>query len=239
MRPPRIVIGAVTLGICLAVILFWLGLRNAPKKGDEIWLEVAKAGLQLGVVTIVGGGIAASLKHLEATREQRRQLSDYRLGILRSVVTSYNRIKAVRRILRAHGFRSSAVDNLTAEQVSAFDSQLQHLNEEQLTLEATYRDIEAQPALFTNSACIQSALKTVEEYLHGVIQDWEDHGAEVVAHAPANVLNKMSQLQTFLGSSKLGFKSGAGTPMEMLGKEMGLQLLSVNEAAPKPGSLKP
>ena len=60
MRLPRIVIVAVTLGICLAGILFWLGLRNAPQKRDEIWFEVAKAGLQLGVVAIIGAGIAAS-----------------------------------------------------------------------------------------------------------------------------------------------------------------------------------
>jgi len=234
MRLPRIVIVAVTLGICLAGILFWLGLRNAPQKRDEIWFEVAKAGLQLGVVAIIGAGIAASLKRLEVARDNRRQLSDHRLGILRRVVTSYNRIKAVRRILRAHGFRSPDVGDLTAEQVSVFESQLQRLNEEQLTLEATYREIEAQPTVFANSACIQSTLKTVEEYLHGVI-GWEAYGAEVVAHAPANVLNKMSHLQAFLDSSKLGFKSGAGTPMEMLGKEIGRQVLPANEAAPKTG----
>lgn len=206
----------VIAGLALAVGLVVLGARMVPQNADQIWIEIAKAGTQLGILSIIGGGIAAALRRLESVREERRHLNEYCLSVLRDVTTSYNRIKAVRRILRAFGFNSGTTRPLAPDQVVEFHAQMKSLNEAQLALERLKREVRVRSNVFREHQQLQGALETVEEYVGGVLKDWEKHGIEVVAGAAPAVLTSMGQLQKFLDSSEAGFKESAANPMELL-----------------------
>jgi hypothetical protein len=115
-------VGFITLGVAMGAD--W----------HQIGFEIAKAGAQLAILSVIGGAFAAALKYLESTREERRRLNGYRLSVLRSLTISYNRIKAVRRTLRAFGFDAGNPRPLTVEQVTEFHVQMKSLNEAQLAV---------------------------------------------------------------------------------------------------------
>src|SRR5262245_48011833 len=108
-------IGVVIGGLVLAAGLIALGVQLMHRGSNQIGLEVVKIGLQLGVIAIVGGGIASALKHLESLRENQRMINDYRLNVLRDVTISYNQIKGVRRVLRSLGFNSLTASPLAPD----------------------------------------------------------------------------------------------------------------------------
>ncbi len=96
--------------LVLAAVLFVTALLVAPsskRAQDQFQLEVAKAFVQLAVIAVLGGLVAALLRYVESLREENRRLYDYWASLFREVVTAYNGIKAVRRTLRAWGFKSA------------------------------------------------------------------------------------------------------------------------------------
>jgi hypothetical protein len=107
------------LALAVGVVVF--GAKMAHH--DPIGTEIAKAGMQLAIVTIIGGSITWILRHVERLREEHRSLNEYRLNVLQEVTTSYNQIKAVRRTLRAFGFTAPNTP-LTHDQVMEFRAQM-------------------------------------------------------------------------------------------------------------------
>jgi hypothetical protein len=238
--PIRVMAG----GLALAVALVVFGATMAQlHPRDQIWIEVAKAGLQLGIIVIIGGGITAVLKYseslrtdhqtqLERLRQERRSLNDYRLNVLRNVTTSYNQTKAVRRTLRAFGF-SAPTSALTPEQVIEFRVQMKSLNDAQLALEHLKREAcvrseafrESQEDTFRGSSGIEANLDKAETYIHDVLEDWEKQGVDVVVGAAPAVLASMGKLKGFLDSSDKGFEQGAAEPMRQIQDQIHKQIL--------------
>jgi hypothetical protein len=237
-------IGFVILGLALAIALVVFGAKMAPKLRDQFWIEIAKAGAQLGIISIIGGGIALALRlleslrqedraHLESRREERRILNEYRLNVLRDVTTSYNRIKAVRRTLRAFGFRAPA-SPLTPDQVTEFRSQMKSLNEAQLALERLKREVKVQSDSFCEAEQIRQELETAEKYINHVIEDWEQHAVNVVAGAVPTVITSMRSLQDFLDKPQKGFGKGAADPIESVQNRIRSQTLGKSAATNRP-----
>jgi uncharacterized protein (UPF0335 family) len=212
----KLLTGVVIGGLILAAGLVLFGAKMAHEKGDQIWIEIAKAGVQLGILSIIGGGIAAVLRRLESLREEQRTLNEYRLNVLRDVTTSYNQIKAVRRILRAFGFNSRMTRPLAPDQVTEFHTQMKSLNEAQLALERLKREVVVRSHAFSEYQKLQEALTTVEGYIGDVLKNWEEHGLDIVVGAAPSVLISMERLQGFLDSPEAGFRKGAAEPMDLL-----------------------
>jgi hypothetical protein len=130
------------------------------------------------------------------------------LGVLRNLVESYNRIKSVRRTLRAYGFLKPEVPRpdsrqFTAEQVDAYREQMFVLMEAQLRLEEISREIKAQPQVFEHAEALEVLIRTGESYVNKVIGDWERHGIDVVVGAYAgHTTDAFERLQSFLGHSR-------------------------------------
>lgn len=189
-------------------------------------LEVFKAGLQLVVIGFIGGAVAYLLDRLDSMRRERNQIDEYRLNVLREVISSYNRIKSGRRILRAFGLRSPQGKTLTSEQVAEFVAQMRLLNEAQLSLERIKREVEARPSMFPGKPEISEALRTVEKYIHDVIKDWETHGEAIRAGASGDSFQSLQNLLQFLGSAKCGFGENAARRMDTLEKAIRAQLFT-------------
>jgi hypothetical protein len=204
------IILAFAFAFSVAVALTIIGsIRSSPQRSDP-WLEVAKAGLQLGVIVLVGGAVTYGFKFLDSERNVRARRDEYLLGVIRNLVESYNRVKSVRRTLRAYGFLKPEAPRpdshrFTVEQVDAYRKQMFVLVEAQLRLEEISREIKAQPQVFEHSEALKVLIHTGESYVNDVIGDWEDHGIDVVVGAHAGrTTDVFKHLQHFLGPSRAG-----------------------------------
>jgi hypothetical protein len=224
----NLLIRTVFVGLILASALVGLGAKMAHLSGDQIWNEIAKAGVQLGIITIIGGGVGFALRRVDSIREERREKSqsdleakrkqnEYRLSVLGDITTSYNQVKAVRRTLRALGVMALTAP-LTAEQANKFFAQMKSLNEAQLSLERVKREVDVRRISFEKGDDILCALNKAENYVNEIIKNWEKEGAGVVTGAPPRVMGSFTQLQLFLEKHDKDFDEGIGDPMEKIQK---------------------
>ena len=93
------------LGGALIAVVLVAASQIIPEKPPEVWSEVAKAGVQIGLVGLVASGVTYVLGLATAARDNARRIEAYRLRIFGELVEAYNGVKAVRRTLRALGFR--------------------------------------------------------------------------------------------------------------------------------------
>lgn len=203
--------------LILVAVLVVIALLIAPSsKSADFRLELAKAFVQLAVVTVLGGLVAATVRYVESRREENRRLDEYWADLYREVVAAYNGVKAVRRTLRASGFGSHTADALSADQVEQFRMQMTSLLQSQLSLESVGRELRTRQAADTGDAC--KAINRVESYVHDIIEDWEVHGHKITQGASSTQLDDLERLRSFLGDTDQGFGTNARDPMERLAK---------------------
>jgi hypothetical protein len=227
-------IGVFAVGI---LILGWL---KSLSHHDDLWFELAKTGLTLTAVTVIGTVVNLLTKSADARRasllsaaEERRALQrrrdDVRVQVLRDIISCYNEVKSVRRNLRALGL-CEPKGPLTEDQVIGMRLQMARLNEAQLMFEALKRGTKGtQP--FDAIEDIHSALEQVEKYLNnglgdwdpgvhpeqgGILEEWQVRSGRLVANTPANELNDLVSLQVFVGPQEGGFEEYLSTPLDKI-----------------------
>jgi hypothetical protein len=174
--------GALVIALALIIV----GVVFADHKRPDLAFEAAKAGIQLGVITIVGAAITQGLKgfndsrerrlkRLDIDREERQRMNEYRLGVFRDTVDAYNEVKRVRRLLRAAGLGGDAA-TVSAEQLATYESGMEALNKAELALEKIGREVGAQQAAFAHAWTQIEGLKTSQDYLRQVLAVWERGG---------------------------------------------------------------
>jgi hypothetical protein len=173
--------------LVVAVALIVVGVVLADCKRPDLAFEAAKAGIQLGVITIVGAAITQGLKgfndsrerrlkRLDIDREERRRMNEYRLGVFRDTVDAYNEVKRVRRLLRAAGLGGAAAAPVSTVQLATYESGMEALNKAELALEKIGREVGAQQAAFAHAWSQIEGLKTSQDYLRQVLAVWERGG---------------------------------------------------------------
>ena len=103
---PRLVLATFLVAALCAVALIVIGGTFSSGHSNDLWFELAKGGVQLLTIVILGGAVAAAFRSLDARRDDRRRLDEYRAAFVHELLDAYRRIKAVRRSLRASGLRS-------------------------------------------------------------------------------------------------------------------------------------
>lgn len=142
---------------------------------DEFWLEVARAGVQVLAVVVIGGAVAAAWRYLEQERsdqqkrladerERQRQLHEQQLAVFRQIVESYNEVKAIRRTLRSIGLRE-ATGTMSETQVGGFRELMMRLNLVQLAFEALKRELGETDFFKEDTAEIVKRLYYIESHL--------------------------------------------------------------------------
>jgi hypothetical protein len=182
------------------------GAISADGKGSDVALEVAKAGLQLGAIIVLGFVVTEALKvvndererrgkeadaererrakeadaererrakQADVEREERQRLNEYRMVLFRETVDAYNRVKAVRRALRAIGMDRLRDALPSQEQLAVFDREMRTLNEAELALERIEREVTAQRETFPHASSQINDLNTAQNYLRNVLTVWE------------------------------------------------------------------
>jgi hypothetical protein len=173
----------------IAVIGAWLAHLTPDQDNwlDDLWLDVAKAGVQVVAVGVLGGALAAIWQNIRARREREIERNDKIRAELASLVALYNDVKAVRRILRSLGLdlktypereqeqiRQSAV--LTEEQARGFHAQMLILSGLQLGFEAKVKQFGQTNFLDDETGKVVEALGRIEEHLNQVLDLWERSG---------------------------------------------------------------
>ena len=180
-----------------------------PEKPPDIWPELLKAGVQIGLVGLVASGVTQMLGFA-------RDLREYRLRIFTELADSYNGIKAVRRTLRGLGFRQpSAGDQLTAEQADKYFDEMQSLIASQLALERINRELATRSDRFRfrSERTVGEQVRIVEEHIHALIKEWEDYGPKIVKGAGAECVRDRILLQAFLEAKSPSFKRNVANPL--------------------------
>jgi hypothetical protein len=192
-------------GLAAAAIASALALRTSDTWLDDLWKEVANAGVQVVAVGVLGGLLAATWKDREADRaslekalegeraarekalEAERAAREKIRTELMTIVGLYNRVKGVRRTLRSHGLDLRARNRadypvdpdvaLTARQVRAFRHQMRALTSLQLEFESKVRQFGQTNLLGEDTNNVVRCLDQIESFLNDVLKHaWEQRG---------------------------------------------------------------
>jgi hypothetical protein len=183
-----VLVGALVAAAALGIAAVVKGMLETDLD-DEFWLEVAKAGVQVLAVVVIGGAVAAAWRYLEEERggeqkrladeqEHRLQLHEQQLDVFRQIVQSYNEVKAIRRTLRSIGLRD-ATGAMTEAQVRSFHDLMLRLNVVQLAFEALKRELGETDLFKEDTAEIMKGLYKIESHLNDVLQIWEINGSSI------------------------------------------------------------
>jgi hypothetical protein len=207
----RITIGAIAFAAVLVAGIVAIALWVVPDRREDIWVDLARAGIQLVVIIGLGGVVSSVLRGAEASRDRRRQRDERRFAIFEQLVTAYHRLKFVRRNLRMVGIRSQP-DVLRAEQIEALRTGMQTITEVQLTLEEVLRSLDAR-SVFDNATAIRDHLGDLGQYVGRLVDEWERHGKCFWVDHQTRKVSELRALQRFLGPAKDDFRPHAAEPL--------------------------
>ncbi len=195
--------GAAIIGIGLLVV----GLALVDER-QTVYVELAKSGLQLLVVGLLGSGLAALWRWNDQRRDLRQARQEVQLALFVRLVKSYNEAKAVRRTLRSLGLAQDS-GSLDQRQVDGFRDQMMLLNQVQLDFEALTREIGEARLFDENSPEILTELHRIERHLNSALQIWEKGGASIDVGTDVSVV--AAGLDGLIGDSAV-FRAGVATP---------------------------
>jgi hypothetical protein len=202
----------------VALLLIDIGAAHAGSHSGDLFFELAKAGIQLLAIVFFGGAVAAAFRSLDARRDDRRRLDEYRASMVGELLDAYHRAKAVRRNLRAAGFRGPTSGSIAADQIIELRDQMRRLDDAQLTLEKLAREVETQLTLFhEHGPSISASIRQAEKYLRVVLRDWEKNAPTIKPDAElARVAASLPHLSDFVGSASAdhGLGHSVSKPVE-------------------------
>jgi len=163
--------------------------------------ELTKAGVQLFAVAILGGAVAEAFRSLNAHREEQRRIDEYRAATVDKLFDAYHQSKAVRRALRAAGFRNTGPPSMSTEQAAEFHARMDLLNDAQLALERLANDVrDNHPVFGVQGTEIAVLISNAERYVGHIVDDWQEHGTSVCDGADfAVVMGSLQYTPQFLG----------------------------------------
>jgi hypothetical protein len=209
------------LSIILFIILFisifivsLITLNAKPSIWNEVRLEIVKYLLQLAVVIVIGGIIAALFKTFERSLEesQRREEESRRQAQLRSQTHEdylrrlgilYRTVKASRRILRSCGLATKyqIPESINDSQLKIYAEEMRKINASQLELEGMMLESERLP-VFVDIGNLSGNLHTMEEYLRDIFTEFEEWGPILESlEADKRDFLKLSRLDEFTGTT--------------------------------------
>jgi hypothetical protein len=150
---------------------------------SKILVEIVKHLLELAVVIIVGGAIAAVYKAHESARAARAKEKDELLlkaamrariheDYLKRLGMLYRSVKSSRRRLCAAGLTQLHATHLSADHCNALSAEMGNINDAQLELEGMKIESARLPA-FMDLAGLTGQLYSMEDYLRDLLAEYE------------------------------------------------------------------
>lgn len=213
-------LAAVAVGLAAILIGGWVNGWS-----DELWLEIAKGGVQLLGVGVLGGALTLIWRDVSMRREQKSERNLKILTETASIIALYNQVKAVRRVLRSLGLdlnphkdkqdRPERSESLTAKQARGFHKQMLVLNGLQLEFESKLKQFGQTNIFGKDNPQIVTLLRQIEHHLNGVLSLWEDRGWTIDEGTPLReVSDGLKRL--FLVTGKDDFGPNVSDPIKVV-----------------------
>jgi hypothetical protein len=225
----------VLFGLFLtSAALLWFVLHDA--EANTLKFEIAKAILQLGVVSVIGAIVSLFTFEFQRARQladKEREIDhknlEYREDLLKSTLArmtaAYSAVKKARRLLRARAILSR---DRPAPCVlgKPYDSYMDVVNDAQLEVENLARDIHTSAPAFSDSKSLVAELYAIDFYLGTLISEYENTRGEFEGEEPEKALGELAALQEFIGRAKGGpFKEHVIVPYHKIQKAIREDLL--------------
>lgn len=195
--PAMIVVWLGLTGIVVILLVVWSASPTDDKWSQNLLLEVAKAGIQLLAVGVLGGALGFAWKALATEKEKEAERRAKVRSELLDIVALYNNVKSVRRSLRSIGLDpkynhqynepppSADIDNhgnFTKCQAQDFQEQMRTLNTLQLDFESKKRQFSQTDFLGEETPNVVANLEVIEKHLNKIVKEvWEKGGGAIQA----------------------------------------------------------
>ncbi len=168
--------------VVAAALILWLASTGLV---IDIYTVTYKTALQVFVIVLGGHVLSIVMSKINHEREETRAWDEQRRAIFNALRSSFFDVKRVRRIVRATN--SSADVKYPSSVLSrSYAESMEQINDIQLSLESLAREIESCQVLFKDYAKLQANVDSLEEYLNGMIGEYE-HTHPVVTGEPPRI----------------------------------------------------
>jgi len=202
---------AVLFILSVSVIVV-MGFVIRPQNGT-VEMEVAKSALQVLVVTVIGGLVSLGSLEYQRRRQQEDKERDllridleYREDLLKSTLTramkGYTDVKVARRKFRALGRETRGDPGKVYVVAAEYDAHMEAINRAQIDFENLVRDVETSEHAFRRPADLVRSLKTIEDYLGDVIEEYEEQRPTFTERSAGTELSTLTSLKEFVGPSR-------------------------------------
>lgn len=120
-----------------------------------------------------------SIRKQELNRISDENRNQFIKNVLHELNEIYTGTKSARRMLRAKAFivsyKEAIKNDNTIIDVKIYDHYLEKINNYQLELETILSEINTDATIFRNHIQIQSSINQMQEYLHSLVKEYEDH----------------------------------------------------------------
>src|SRR5437879_467277 len=205
--PRRYLIAALVALFVASVAALGVLKRTLNPQAGTPELELFKAVLQLGVISVAAAALAVlsfdyqfQRQQEETERERLRRRLEYRDELLRTILgratSSYSAVKKARRLLRGRALREEGNGEIIL--TPAYDEQMGVVNDAQLDFENLQRDVENSRRAFSRPDEIVRKLRIVDSYLGNLIEEYEHERPGFTAERSTKQLAQFSDLRDFL-----------------------------------------
>jgi hypothetical protein len=216
-KPIRTIVVVVVSCLAVAAAVYLLTWHSSAI--STIGIEGYKLLLQFVMIVVLGGAITLLYQAFNRKAEERtaarlsaEQQADnvrtLRQDYMTQLIGEYNRTKQARRLIRARALvrpNSSGKDHV---KVAEYDKEMQAVLDAQLTLETIAYAVRAEPELFPEGTSIRDSVKAMEEYLHTLVSEYEEHLPNLPIKSSLTPLDTLPALKEFIGpyQSSTGFR---------------------------------
>jgi hypothetical protein len=195
---------AIFLALLVVAAVGGLFVLVSVSSVKELPTEVAKSLLQVAVVGVAGHVVSALITKANNERQDLLRADELRSALLNRLNEAFIDVKKVRRLARATS-KKVAIGGAVYMFIprAQFHDHLQAINDAQLDLELVSKDVESSRNLFVDADQVIKRLDMMEEYLNGLIDEYEHSTAEPAAD-PVDCFSVASfpRLSDLLGSYK-------------------------------------
>lgn len=186
MKEPLTWVLIVVLTTCLAGVALML----AHHPSASLKLEIAKALLQVGVISVAATALKLLLDGRDRARARRDNEAREVMDLLTRLTTSYNAVRSARRNMRAFGFTFvggfMSVGQKPAFDLQAYDKCIADINATQLELEAIASQVRSTPHDSPLREPLFQNITAMERYLAELVGEYEVNRRDAKAAAGIN-----------------------------------------------------
>lgn len=202
------------VGLCTAILAFYLFERSLLSE-SSFHSEVANDIVQFLLLIILGGAVTTIYQaRLQGREEEERQRAErvaitsrdrQVLEVMRdNLISAYNRVKRVRRLLRARLEYPQGASGPRFVPKSEYNQQMEQVIEAELEFESILRQIEGNVPLFGKESRLDGCLDEIEKHLEGTVKEFRKKLRNFEGDPPRMNLEQLPRLEQFLGLKPRG-----------------------------------